>query len=402
MKYIQLKKMFHIDENKCNELYFKRFNSETTNHLEIKLNNDYECFYLINDEILSLLDKIYMLNTWLEKTMASDALPNLAKEYLIISTLVEEIRSSNQMEGIYSTRKELKDMLIDNTPKNYKRFSGMINKYEKLRKEQFLKLNSVSDIRTLYDEILLEDVINEDEKDKPDGVIFRKGSVEISSGTKVIHQGIVGENNIIDMIEKSLKILNNENINFLIRIAVFHYLFEYIHPFYNGNGRMGRFLASGYLANHLNILCALQFSIACTHNNKKYYEAFTLTNDIRNKSDLTVFIIYFLEIYLSGLQELKEKIEDTINVYNYMVKKLCKYVDSKYQSLVELILQVTLFGIEGVTITQLVKITNYSEQSIRTMIKKINHKNNIIKIDQQHKPYKYSINLDVVSKLKES
>lgn len=399
MKYIQLKKMFHIDENKCNELYFKRFNSDTANHLNIKLNNNYECFYLINDEILFLLDKIYMLNTWLEKTMASDALPNLAKEYLIISTLVEEIRSSNQMEGIYSTRKELKDMLIDNTPKNYKRFSGMINKYEKLRKEQFLKLNSVSDIRTLYDEILLEDVINEDEKDKPDGVIFRKGSVEISSGTKVIHQGIVGENNIIDMIEKSLKILNNENINFLIRIAVFHYLFEYIHPFYNGNGRMGRFLASGYLANHLNILCALQFSIACTHNNKKYYEAFTLTSDIRNKSDLTVFIIYFLEIYLSGLQELKEKIEDTINVYNYTVKKLYKYVDSKYQSLVELILQVTLFGIEGFTMSQLVKITNYSEQSIRAMIKKINHEDNIIKIDQQHKPYKYSINLDVVSKL---
>lgn len=399
MKYIQLKKMFHIDENKCNELYFKRFNSETANHLNIKLNNDYECFYLINDEILFLLDKIYMLNTWLEKTMASDALPNLAKEYLIISTLVEEIRSSNQMEGIYSTRKELKDMLINNTPKNYKRFSGMINKYEKLRKEQFLKLNSVSDIRALYDEILLEDVINEGEKDKPDGVIFRKGSVEINSGTKVIHQGIVGENNIIDMIEKSLKILNNENINFLIRIAVFHYLFEYIHPFYNGNGRMGRFLASGYLANHLNILCALQFSIACTHNNKKYYEAFTLTSDIRNKSDLTIFIIYFLEIYLSGLQELKEKIEDTINVYNYTVKKLYKYVDSKYQSLVELILQVTLFGIEGFTMTQLVKITNYSEQSIRAIIKKINHENNIIKIDQQHKPYKYSINLDVVSKL---
>ena len=52
-----------------------------------------------------------MLNTWLEKTMASDALPNLAKEYLIISTLVEEIRSSNQMEGIYSTRKKLKEKL---------------------------------------------------------------------------------------------------------------------------------------------------------------------------------------------------------------------------------------------------------------------------------------------------
>ena len=52
--------------------------------------------------------------------------------------------------------------------------------------------------------------------------------------------------------------------------------------------------------------------------------------------------------------------------------------------------------------SQLVKITNYSEQSIQAMIKKINHEDNIIKIDQQHKPYKYSINLDVVSKLKES
>ena len=45
---------------------------------------------------------------------------------------------------------------------------------------------------------------------------------------------------------------------------------------------------------------------------------------------------------------------------------------------------------------------HYSEQSIQAMIKKINHEDNIIKIDQQHKPYKYSINLDVVSKLKES
>ena len=45
------------------------------------------------------------------KNYGLDALANLAKEYLIISTLVEEIRSSNQMEGIYSTRKELKEKL---------------------------------------------------------------------------------------------------------------------------------------------------------------------------------------------------------------------------------------------------------------------------------------------------
>ena len=74
--------------------------------------------------------------------MASDALPNLAKEYLIISTLVEEIRSSNQMEGIYSTRKELKDMLIDNTPKNYKRFFQTASPYTR---SDNIQLKSISD-----------------------------------------------------------------------------------------------------------------------------------------------------------------------------------------------------------------------------------------------------------------
>lgn len=105
---------------------------------------------------------------------------------------------------------------------------------------------------------------------------------------------------------------------------------------------------------------------------KEYLIISTLVEEIRSSNQM--------EGIYSTRKELKEKIEDTINVYNYMVKKLCKYVDSKYQSLIELILQVTLFGIEGFTMSQLVKITNYSEQSIRAMIKKINHEDNIIKM----------------------
>ncbi len=82
-----------------------------------------------------------------------------------------------------------------------------------------------------------------------------------------------------------------------------------------------------------------------------------------------------------------------------MLKKICDCVDNKYEMLIKLILQITLFGVEGFEMSQLVKITNYTEQTIRAMIKVINEKYNIIKIDKQHKPYKYSIDLDVVSKL---
>lgn len=399
MEYIQLKKLFHINESECSELYLRRFNGETTKRLGITLNNGFECFYLINSEILSLIDKIYAINTWMEKIMASEDFPLAAKNCLIVTSLVEEIKSSNQMEGIYSTRKELKDMIVENKTGKYNRFYGMVNKYHKLWKNNFDPLTSVSEIRSLYDEVLLDDIVKECEKDRPDGILFRKESVEIKSGIKAIHTGITGENNIINMLEKSLKIVNDQKTNFLIRTVVFHYLFEYTHPFYNGNGRMGRFLVSGYLSLNLNILCALQFSIACLHNNRKYYEAFELTNDIRNKGDLTVFIIYILEIYLSGLEELKVKIENTVNTYKYMSNKLCNYVDDRYKDFVILILQVTLFGVEGFLMPQLVKLTGYTEQSIRNIIKVVNKEYNIIKIDKENKPYKYSIDLDVVSDL---
>ncbi len=112
----------------------------------------------------------------------------------------------------------------------------MVNKYVKILNEEFPTIESSITIRKLYDEILLQDVIAEDKNDEPDGLIFRKNSVEISSGSKVIHHGIANEKGIIELMEKALKILNNEKINILIRVAIFHYLFEYIHPFYNGNG----------------------------------------------------------------------------------------------------------------------------------------------------------------------
>ena len=399
MEYVSLKKIFHKDEKECNKLYSKRFESESTYRLGIELHG-FECFYLINNEILKLIDDIYVINIWLEKTMTHDSFPEFAKYYLLMSTLIEEIRSTNKIEGINSTRKELKEIIVKEPPKKYVRFYGLVNKYEKLLKEEFKSIETSSDIRKLYDEILLKDILEEDEGDKPDGIIFRSGSVEVMSSCDVIHKGVSGEKNIIEKIDKSLKILNDSKINFLIRTAIFHYLFEYIHPFYNGNGRMGRFIASGYLSKHLNILCALQFSVACIHNHNRYYEAFKMTNDIRNKSDLTVFIIYFLEIYLSGLKELKDHIESTLNKYTYIKEKIDKLLDNKYLKFVDILLQSTFFNIDdGLTMDQIVSLTKITEQTIRKMIKNINKDFNIIKIDNANKPYKYAIDIENIYKI---
>ena len=147
--------------------------------------------------------------------------------------------------------------------------------------------------------------------------MFRKESVAIESGTKCIHKGIHGESN------------------------VFYYLFEYIYPFYNGNGRMGRFIASGYLSKYFNIYCSLQLSIACKYKKKEYYDAFELANDVRNESDLTPFILSFLKIYLSDLTELKDYIENTFNNYKH-IKEI--YIEEDNISLLYCLLEVTIWN----------------------------------------------------------
>ncbi len=398
MEYLTLKQLFHMDEKKCNEIYTKRFESESTKRLDITL-GDYECFYVLTDELLKLIVDIYKINQWFENNIKSFS---YAKTFLIQKSLIEEIGSSNKVEGIYSTRKEISDLMTDpNPPKRYKRFYGMVKKYQKLLTEEKVMIESCLQVRELYDEILLKDVLNEDENDALDGVFFRAGPVNVeSSSTKVIHSGIVGEKNIIITMDKALKILNDENINLLIRVPLFHYLFEYIHPFYNGNGRMGRFLATAYLTQELDVLCALQLSIACHYRINDYYKIFKTTNDVRNKSDLTPFIIGFLEIYDAGLKALKESTIQTKYQYTSLKDKMKPYYDHKYNELMDVLLQDTLFGLDGIPMQLLVKTLNKTEQRIRSIIKEINAVHPLIEINHLQKPYRYRINIDYVQQLK--
>lgn len=398
MNYTPLYKKFFITSDNAKSEYESLINSPSTIQFDICIGK-YPFFVNINHEILKLTEEIYSLNSQIIKTTyCNQHLPKLLIKSIVNHTLIEEICMTNQIEGIVSTRKEIKELLSGKEPKNYKRLYGMVNKYKELTQpNDSNKLMTPFDVRDLYNKTFIKDI---EKQNIPDGKLFRKEAVDVTASELVIHSGMNPEEKIIQTMNQALDILNNQDLSLLVRIAIFHYLFGYIHPFYDGNGRMARLISSDYMKEDLDILCALQLSVACKHNQKKYYESFKVTNDIRNYGDLTYFVISFLEIIKSGLISLKAFIEEKISQYLYYEKIIrnLKIKDLQLFNLLSILLQNYLFDTTDLTIETLVQILNISPITLKSKMasSKINE---LIKIDKSNKAFHYSLNFEALQKM---
>lgn len=401
MKYVSMYKKYFISSDSGKSDYEMLINSPSTIIFNIH-NNNYPFFVNVNNEILRMVEKIYALNNDIVKiTYANKSLPNIALQWIINHTLVEEICMSNEMEGVVSTRKEINDLLSTKETKKYKRLYGMVNKYIQLINEkESLFIKTPEDVRNLYNKTMLKDIQKEDVQNVPDGKIFRKDSVDVKASERIIYTGLNPETKIISTMEEALKILNTDDLSLLIRVAVFHYFFGHIHPFYDGNGRMARFISSIYLSKELDVLSALQVSVSCQHNQKKYYESFKIANDIRNKGDLTYFVISFLEILQSGLESLKLSIEEKNTQYFYYQKLINKLPlsDKHTYALLNVLLQSTLFSVKELTLDDLVEISPLSKSTVKKKIVDPSIQPFLL-VDKSNKAFTYSLNLDALSEM---
>ena len=288
MNYLSLYKASFKNNINYKELYNERFNMPNTIHFPIMI-NDNPSFLRLNEEVLSLIEDIQTLSNKVTKT----------------NPLIEEIIATNAIEGIVVNKEEVIDLLNTNQPKEYKRLYGLVNKYRDilLKDKEFVPITDSLKLREVYNDILIQDIEKSDQHNIPDGLIFRRDIVNIVSSTKTIHKGIYPESKIIEAVDSALKILNDNKLPCILRVAIFHYFLGYIHPFYDGNGRISRYISSYYLSQTLDPIVALRLSIACKNRQKDYYEAFKITNDTRNLGDITYFAIMFLDIFKDDLEK---------------------------------------------------------------------------------------------------
>lgn len=119
--------------------------------------------------------------------------------------------------------------------------------------------------------------------------------------------------------------INNNEIDTpdLIKIAMIHYQFESIHPFLDGNGRVGRLIIPLYLQSKgiLDTPC-LYISFFFEKNRDLYYEKL---NNVRTKNDIIGWIIFFLEGIIETAKIAKQKFKSVV--------KLTKEIDDKLLNL---------------------------------------------------------------------
>lgn len=393
MEYELLSKIFYKKPTEYESIYDARFNSEASIKLPIKIHENVGFIFNTN-EITKLLVKIY--KTINKINLLRTHLPNIAINSYIIKSLKDEIALTNEIEGVRSTRKEIEDAIDSIKNDKSARFKGLVDKYFKLISNEIIPLNNCEDIRTIYDALVLPEI---EKENLPDGILFRKEPVQVVSATqKEKHREIMPESKIIESLDLCLDFLKSDDIDSLIKISAFHYLFGYIHPFYDGNGRTSRFISSYLIKNELDILLALKLSYTVKNNINKYYKAFDVCNDRKNKGDITFFVVTFLELLSQASDDLYTKIadlNDQLNYYNNIINTLVneKVLNDKQAKCIFILCQNRLFDDTYMNMNTLTELLEKSDTTTRKILKSLESKNLLVKSRNKNQ-YLYSVNLD--------
>ncbi len=129
---------------------------------------------------------------------------------------------------------------------------------------------------------------------------FRSRPVGVAdSEGNILHFGTLPQY-VPKLIQELLEWTEKSEIHLLIKSCVFHYEFELIHPFADGNGRMGRLWHTLLLSKWNPIFAWLPIESIIHDNQSEYYNAINVSN---NNGNSTVFIEFMLSVIKQALQE---------------------------------------------------------------------------------------------------
>ena len=190
------------------------------------------------------------------------------QKQLVQSFLIDEIQSTNKIENIQSTRHDIFDLIQKQSNNSNKKLRFIVNGYLLLLNENEVPPSDLKEVRQIYDQLLKGAV---EKENKPDGELFRKNPVYITNGLKNVHRGFWPEEAVNRGMQEFLDFYNDQNSDLFERLIISHFLIETIHPFYDGNGRLGRFLLIQKYFRETGSYLAFAVSTALNKRKSAYY-----------------------------------------------------------------------------------------------------------------------------------
>ncbi|MCW8894591.1 MAG: Fic family protein [Sulfurimonas sp.] len=336
-------------------------------------------------ETIKVLKKTISANRALAKLNGvAKIIPNQA--ILINSLVLQEAKDSSEIENIITTHDELYRASID--------ISNITNEAKEVQNYSFALLKGFDLVKENH--LLLKKYIvkiQEELEQNGAGVRCQSGTNLKNAQTgEVVFTPPQNYETIQNLLDNLEKFINEPNDNDpLVNMAIIHYQFESIHPFYDGNGRTGRIINILYLIlKGLLDIPILYLSRYIIKNKNDYYR---LLQEVRTKDALEEWILYMLD----GVEQTSIETINLVEGINNLMEKTTDEVKEKLPKIYSKDLIEILFMHPYTKIDFLVDKLGITRQTASKYLKELEHLEIMKSI--QIKNSKYFINSQLFAML---
>lgn len=264
----------------------------------------------LTEDMISLLIKANSQLAVLESI--ATRIPNV--ELFISMYVRKEALMSSQIEGTQATLEDVLDPMIEaNTNRNV---ADVVN-YIKATEFAIKRLHELPLCNRLIKEthaVLMEGVRGQE---KSPGEFRRSQNWIGGQGSTLKNARYIppSPDDMIEAMSDLEKYINaDDELDALIRAALIHYQFETIHPFLDGNGRVGRLLITLFLMEKKVLSTpALYISYFLKKNRVEYYDRMT---EVRAKGNYEQWVTFFLRALLESAEDATATIDELITLHD--------------------------------------------------------------------------------------
>lgn len=262
---------------------------------------DYEPPFKITSQIIDLISQISEAVGEINSLENSPRHLELRKENRI-KTIHSSLAIENNSLSLEQITAIIEGKRVLGSPNEIQEVKNALQAYELL-----LTLNPYEEKDLLKaHKLMMADLVERNGK-------YRKDGVGIFDGNQVVHLAPPADR-VPFLMSDLFEWIKNSDVHPLIKSCVFHYEFEFIHPFQDGNGRMGRLWQTVILKEWKSVFAWLPIETLIKENQVEYYNALNSSDSDANSTNFTVFMLQTILRTIKEIIETEKKITLKITV----------------------------------------------------------------------------------------